>query len=102
MNSDRAPAAILKLVPKVVGLLLFGIYFERAFDVLTSDMPRQIFFESSFTAALLSRMPVGIAVAIASVALMAGYSVRQGEGILPGTRSIASVVRLDRAWRASR
>ncbi len=106
MNSDRAPAAILKLVPKVVGLLLFGIYFERVFDVLTSDMPRQIFFESSFTAALLSRMPLGIAVAIASVALMVWLFSPAGRGHLAwdqvdrvgGLRWPILVVAMTLAW----
>lgn len=106
MNSDRAPAAILKLVPKVVGLLLFGIYFERVFDVLTSDMPRQIFFESSFTAALLSRMPLGMAVAIASVALMVWLFSPAGRGHLAwdqvdrvgGLRWPILVVAMTLAW----
>lgn len=60
-----------ELVPPVVGLLLFGILISDACVGIGYDLPRQIYFESSFYLALLNQSPVAVFFAVANLALVA-------------------------------
>ncbi|MBW2391131.1 MAG: hypothetical protein JRG89_22240, partial [Deltaproteobacteria bacterium] len=48
----------LTLVTQVSGLLLFGIALERSFTAFERWLPRDIYFEPSFTLALFSAVPL--------------------------------------------
>lgn len=58
MPSPQRSPGTLALVTQVSGLLLFGIALERGFTAFERWIPRDIYFESSFTLALFSAAPL--------------------------------------------
>ncbi len=65
---DRINAAPWKLIVQAAGLLLFGIAFEALFVAAEARLPRNIYFDASYTLSLLKRVPLAFILALLSLA----------------------------------
>lgn len=67
MDSDRPRSSTFQIIPGVAALVLFGVFFQTSFVALAARLPKQVFFEPSFTIALLRQSPIGSGLGIAAV-----------------------------------
>ncbi|MFV1979456.1 MAG: hypothetical protein ACC649_08910, partial [Myxococcota bacterium] len=82
MDSDRPPSSLYQLVPQVVALLLFSIYSQPFLTDIVARLPKQIFFDSSFTVGLLDLGPMALVFGVASAAFLVWLFCPLGRGHL--------------------
>ncbi len=70
MDLARVRDAVPRIAPTVIGLVVFGVFFQRVLVALASAAPREIYFAPSFSIALFERNGVALAIGIASVAFV--------------------------------
>ena len=90
MLSARINSATWKLVVQIAGLLLFGIGFEAVFVAAEAQLPPKIYFEASYTLALIDSVPLAFVLALLSLAFYGWLFIPAGRGRL-GWRQIDCV-----------
>lgn len=90
MHSVRIHPATWKLVVQAAGLLLFGIAFEAVFVAAEAQLSPNIYFEASYTLALIDTAPLAFVLALLSLAFYGWLFIPAGRGRL-GWRQIDCV-----------
>ncbi len=86
MDSNNPRSSPYQLVPSTVALLLFGVFSQLFLTRLAARLPKQIFFESSYTIGLLDLGPIAIVIGIASVSFLVWLFSPFGRGHLAWDR----------------
>jgi len=90
LHSVRIHPETWKLVVQAAGLLLFGIAFEAVFVAAEAQLSPNIYFEASYTLALIDTAPLAFVLALLSLAFYGWLFIPAGRGRL-GWRQIDCV-----------